>query len=223
MTIQKNGTSLGTYTPNSAAKTINVTVPTKLSELSNDSGYTKNTGTVTSVAISVPTGLSVSGSPITTHGTIAISLASGYSIPTTAKQTNWDKVYNWYTGITATDTDDIINKWQEVIAFLDGISSSTDLNAIVDGINTSISNEVTRAKAAESTLTTNLNSEITRSKSAESTLTTNLNAEITRAKAAESTLITNLNAEITRAKSAESTLTTNLNNEITRAKMRKTP
>ena len=218
LTIQKNGTSLGTYTPNSAAKTINVTVPTKLSELSNDSGYTKNTGTVTSVAISVPTGLSVSGSPITTHGTIAISLASGYSIPTTAKQTNWDKVYNWYTGITATDTDDIINKWQEVIAFLDGISSSTDLNAIVDGINTSISNEVTRAKAAESTLTTNLNSEISRAKSAESTLTTNLNSEITRAKAAESTLTTNLNAEITRAKSAESTLTTNLNNEITRAK-----
>ena len=206
LTIQKNGTSLGTYTPNSAAKTINVTVPTKLSELSNDSGYTKNTGTVTSVAISVPTGLSVSGSPITTHGTIAISLASGYSIPTTAKQTNWDKVYNWYTGITATDTDDIINKWQEVIAFLDGISSSTDLNAIVDGINTSISNEVTRAKAAESTLTTNLNSEITRAKSAESTLTTNLNAEITRAKSAESTLTTNLNNEITRAKNAENTL-----------------
>ena len=188
LTIQKNGTSLGTYTPNSAAKTINVTVPTKLSELSNDSGYTKNTGTVTSVAISVPTGLSVSGSPITTHGTIAISLASGYSIPTTAKQTNWDKVYNWYIGITATDTDDIINKWQEVIAFLDGISSSTDLNAIVDGINTSISNEVTRAKAAESTLTTNLNAEITRAKSAESTLTTNLNNEITRAKNAENTL-----------------------------------
>lgn len=218
LTIQKNGTSLGTYTPNSAAKTINVTVPTKLSELSNDSGYTKNTGTVTSVAVSVPTGLSVSGSPITTKGTIAIALASGYSIPTTAKQTNWDKVYNWYTGITATDTDDIINKWQEVIAFLDGISSSTDLNAIVGGINASISNEVTRAKAAESTLTTNLNSEISRAKSAESTLTTNLNSEITRAKAAESTLTTNLNAEIIRAKSAESTLTTNLNNEITRAK-----
>ena len=206
LTIQKNGTSLGTYTPNSAAKTINVTVPTKLSELSNDSGYTKNTGTVTSVAISVPTGLSVSGSPITTKGTIAIALASGYSIPTTAKQTNWDKVYNWYTGITATDTDNIINKWQEVIAFLDGISSSTDLNAIIDGINTSISNEVTRAKAAESTLTTNLNSEITRAKSAESTLTTNLNAEITRAKSAESTLTTNLNNEITRAKNAENTL-----------------
>ena len=56
----------------------------------NPSGYTTNTGTVTSVAVSVPTGLSVAGSPITTSGTVAISLASGYSIPTTASQTTWD-------------------------------------------------------------------------------------------------------------------------------------
>lgn len=51
------------------------------------------TGTVTSVAMTVPTGLSVSGSPITTSGTLAVSLASGYSIPTTAKQTQWDTAY----------------------------------------------------------------------------------------------------------------------------------
>lgn len=57
--------------------------------------YTTNTGTVTSVGVSVPTGLSVSGSPVTSGGTIAISLASGYSIPTTAKQTNWDAAYGW--------------------------------------------------------------------------------------------------------------------------------
>lgn len=57
--------------------------------------YTANTGTVTSVAVSVPTGLSVSGSPVTSSGTIVISLASGYSIPTTAKQTNWDAAYGW--------------------------------------------------------------------------------------------------------------------------------
>lgn len=41
-------------------------------------------GTVTSVGVSVPTGLSVANSPVTTSGTIAISLASGYTIPTTA-------------------------------------------------------------------------------------------------------------------------------------------
>ena len=61
-------------------------------------------GTVTSVGISVPTGLSVSGSPITNSGTIAISLASGYSIPTTAKQTSWDSKYTKpSTGIPASD------------------------------------------------------------------------------------------------------------------------
>ena len=52
-------------------------------------------GTVTSVALTVPTGLSVSGSPITTSGTLAISFATGYSIPTTAKQGNWDTAYGW--------------------------------------------------------------------------------------------------------------------------------
>ena len=178
LTIQKNGTSLGTYTPNSAAKTINVTVPTKLSELSNDSGYTKNTGTVTSVAISVPTGLSVSGSPITTNGTIAIALASGYSIPTTAKQTAWDgavsakhthsnksvldgisstkvshwnSAYDWYALMTTDEetADGIINKWNEVVSFLANIAQTDTLSGIVDGINKSISDEVARAKKAE--------------------------------------------------------------------------
>jgi hypothetical protein len=41
-------------------------------------------GTVTSVAMTVPTGLSVTGSPITTSGTLAVDLASGYTIPTTS-------------------------------------------------------------------------------------------------------------------------------------------
>jgi len=51
------------------------------------------TGSVTSVAATVPTGLTVTGSPITTSGTLAIAYASGYSIPTTANQTNWTTAY----------------------------------------------------------------------------------------------------------------------------------
>lgn len=51
-------------------------------------------GTVTSVAMTVPTGLTVSGTPITSSGTLAVSLQSGYSIPTTASQANWDSAYN---------------------------------------------------------------------------------------------------------------------------------
>jgi hypothetical protein len=48
---------------------------------------------VTSVAMSTPTGLSVSGSPITSAGTLALSLTSGYAIPLSTSQTNWDAAY----------------------------------------------------------------------------------------------------------------------------------
>lgn len=51
-------------------------------------------GTVTSVAISVPIGLSGSG-PVTTDGTLTISYAAGYSIPTTANQGNWSTAFGW--------------------------------------------------------------------------------------------------------------------------------
>ncbi len=62
-------------------------------------------GTVTSVDMSVPTGLSVSGNPITTSGTLAVTFASGYSIPTNASQTTWDTAYtNRITSLTTTGT-----------------------------------------------------------------------------------------------------------------------
>ena len=52
-----------------------------------------NVGTVTSVAMTVPTGLSISGTPITASGTLALTFASGYSIPTDTNQTNWSTAY----------------------------------------------------------------------------------------------------------------------------------
>lgn len=55
---------------------------------------TITSGTVTSVNMSVPTGLTISGNPITTSGTLAVGLASGYSIPTTASQATWNTAYN---------------------------------------------------------------------------------------------------------------------------------
>jgi hypothetical protein len=65
---------------------------------------TSNTGTVTSVVATVPTGFSVSGSPITTTGTLGITYTAGYSLPTTSSQTNWDTAYtdrlNWDGGST---------------------------------------------------------------------------------------------------------------------------
>lgn len=52
-------------------------------------------GTVTSVELSVPVGFSVTGSPVTSAGTLALAFASGYSLPTTASQTNWNTSYGW--------------------------------------------------------------------------------------------------------------------------------
>lgn len=52
-------------------------------------------GSVTSVAMTVPTGFSVSGSPITSSGTLAVTFASGYALPTTVKQSNWDDAYTF--------------------------------------------------------------------------------------------------------------------------------
>ena len=52
LTIQKNGTNVQTFTANQSSNaTANITVPTKVSELTNDSGYTTNTGTVTQVKV----------------------------------------------------------------------------------------------------------------------------------------------------------------------------
>lgn len=185
LTIQNNGTSVGSYTPNSKAATINIAIPTKVSQLTNDSGYTKNTGTVTSVGLLVPTGLAITNSPITTKGVINIAFAEGYSIPTIVKQTswdgavsvkhthtnktvldsissskvtNWDNVYNWYVLMTTDEetTDGIINKWNEVVDFLSNISQTNTLSGIIDGINKSINDEIARAKKAETTNATNI-------------------------------------------------------------------
>ncbi|MEE1140257.1 MAG: tail fiber domain-containing protein [Prevotella sp.] len=136
--------------------------------------WSSNKGTVTSVGIAMPTGFSVSGSPITEKGILAIGFATGYSLPTTAKQSNWDTVYNWYSGITGSDTDTIINKWGEIISFLDGIEDTATLSGIVNGINQSITDESNRAKAEEQSLSKSITDEVSRAKAAEQALTSSI-------------------------------------------------
>lgn len=60
----------------------------KLEKAVEDAG--SGDGTVKSVAVSMPTGFTVTGSPITESGTIAVAMTDGYSIPTNAKQAEWD-------------------------------------------------------------------------------------------------------------------------------------
>ena len=55
----------------------------------NSQGFVKSSG-VTSVGLSMPTGFSVSGSPVTSSGTLSVGIASGYFIPTTTQRTTWN-------------------------------------------------------------------------------------------------------------------------------------
>lgn len=50
---------------------------------------------VSSVGMSVPAGFNIGGSPITGSGTLALSFANGYSLPTNTKQGQWDTAYEW--------------------------------------------------------------------------------------------------------------------------------
>ena len=52
-------------------------------------------GGVSSVALSAPVGLSVSGSPVTTSGTLVLSYTAGYSIPQDSAQANWNSAFGW--------------------------------------------------------------------------------------------------------------------------------
>lgn len=63
--IQKNGTDIGI---DATTRKVNITVPTKVSELSNDSKFTSNTGTITAVK--------VNGTSIATSGAANIPAAS---------------------------------------------------------------------------------------------------------------------------------------------------
>ena len=52
LTIQKNGTNVQTFSANQSSNvTANITVPTKVSQLTNDSGYTTNVGTITGITM----------------------------------------------------------------------------------------------------------------------------------------------------------------------------
>lgn len=83
--------TLASYVPTSRTLTINGTGY----DLTADRSW--SVGTVTSVSATVPTGFAISGSPITTSGTLAITFAAGYALPTTIKQSNWDDAYTFVT------------------------------------------------------------------------------------------------------------------------------
>jgi predicted heme/steroid binding protein len=101
-TSSSNGTLVvdtTAYTPQSRTLTINGTAY----DLSADRSW--SVGTVTSVNMTVPTGFAIGGNPVTSSGTLALTFASGYSLPTNAVQAEWDEAYdNRITSLTTTGT-----------------------------------------------------------------------------------------------------------------------
>lgn len=93
LTIQKNGTSLGSY-DGSSVKTINISDVASAATLSSHTGNT----------------------------TVHI---------TAAERTKWNKVVTDFAAITGEDTDTIINKWEEVVAFLDTYTEADTLAGLL--------------------------------------------------------------------------------------------
>ena len=93
---------------------------------------------VSSVGLSVPTGLEVSGSPITSSGTLSVTMADGYSIPLDASLDNFQRAYvALHTHENKTILDSITDSsfhTHSNKSILDGITS-TDINNFVDASN----------------------------------------------------------------------------------------
>ena len=120
-----NREELGSFSAN-AKEDVDIIIPI--------SGGGGGGGGVSSVGLSVPTGFSVSGSPITSSGTLALTFTNGYSLPTTNKQSNWDTAYNErhthsnisvLNGITSTK----VSNWDDAVSrkyYKDGSSQQGD-------------------------------------------------------------------------------------------------
>ncbi len=99
LTLKVNGTTVTTFSANASQ---NKEFDVDLSSF--------HSGTVTSVGLTAPAGFEVSDSPITTSGTLALSFATGYSLPTTASQSEWDDAYSATNAATNVNTASTIVK-----------------------------------------------------------------------------------------------------------------
>lgn len=160
LTIQTNGTTVGTFTTNAETDaTINITIPKGTAAnkdvdntvLENSENLVTSgavyaaianvpTGTVTSVGVSMPTGLTVQPTTITDTGIFEVKYETGYSIPTTEKQEEWNSKQNYIDdlttirdgaalGATALQTHQDISGKQDVISDLDTIRAGAALGA----------------------------------------------------------------------------------------------
>ena len=98
-------------------------------------------GAVSSVGLSVPTGLSIANSPITSTGTLDITFASGYSLPATASQAQWNTAYGWgnhaSAGYLTSETTTSLSLAANTLTYTDeaGFNTNIDLSLYLDDTN----------------------------------------------------------------------------------------
>lgn len=127
--VQVNGTSIGTNTLN----------------LSNSTyiGVNDNEGKVTFNLIGSTT---TANQAILSNGTV-----NGWKLET-LNIANWNTAYNFVNSITGTDADNVINKWEEIVNFLAGITEDNKLNTL---LNSKLSITQLAAKSDISTIKNN--------------------------------------------------------------------
>lgn len=183
LTIQKNGTNVETFTANASSnKTANITVPTKVSELTNDSGYTTNTGTVTQVKV---------GSTAYNPSSGVVSLPA-YPVNTDTKVTS---SANHYTPSTASGSDKTASASGATAAWsidvVKGVTLNTDGKGHVTGLSVTSgkipANPNTDTKVTQTATTTNANYEVLFSYTADDTSRTEGARKCSKIKANPST------------------------------------
>lgn len=103
-------------------------------------------GTVTSVGMTVPTGLSISGAPVTTSGTLAVTYTSGYQGYTSAESSLVASAVQDLSDLSITATAAELNA-------LDGITSTvTELN-YTNGVTSPIQMQLNGKQGLDSDLT----------------------------------------------------------------------
>jgi len=107
-----------------------ITIPTNNNQITNGAGYTTNVGTVTSVAATGGTGISITGSPITTSGTITITnTAPDQTVALTAS--TGISVTGTYPNFTITNTSPSSGGTVTSVSALTIGTSGTDLSSTV--------------------------------------------------------------------------------------------
>lgn len=176
----------------------------------------KNYGSVSSVAMTVPTGLSISGSPITTSGTLAVSMDTSYAIPKDASLTDFQTAYSWgdhsQAGYAqATVVTDLSTRVENVSTYAINVSTyavdlSTAINSRVANVSTYVNDISTRLSAT--------NANVANVSTYADDLSTRINARVANVSSYEIDLSTRINTRVANVSNYAIDLSTNIHARV---------